>query len=76
MCKTKKENFIRFTAHQSEWNTNAIVLTGLMGNSHASLLAESLGTQSGRYESETDEAKDPVAKLHVGDCNVTVPESF
>lgn len=47
-----------------------------MGNSHASLLAEPLGTQSGRYESETDEAKDPVAKLHVGDCNVTVPESF
>lgn len=33
-------------------NTSAIVLTGLMGNSHASLLAESPGTQSDRYESK------------------------
>lgn len=76
----KKGNFIiRFTAHQSSLKPNAIVLTGLMGNSHASLSVESSGTQSGRYESERDQAKDPVVKLHSVremERNVTAPESF
>lgn len=40
----KRENFIiRFTAHRSRADPDAIVLTGLIDNSRASLLAEPPG---------------------------------
>lgn len=76
--KTKKDNFITFAAHQSNWNTNAIVLTELMDNSHAPLLAESLGTQSGRCASDRNQAEvpAPVLRVTLWECGVTVPESF
>lgn len=54
---------------------HTIVLAGLMGNSHAFLFVQSLGTQSD--ESEIDQTGDLAVKLHaVQECHVIEPESF